>query len=247
MAKPTSTGSRVAALTRVRRDLEIHWGWRAALVFMFAAIGAAIVRNGVVSAIAGVVFLGLALAILALPLFSPERARRRLLGAASERVPDSDGWVTLVGVAAETGEVLTAPYSKRSCVAYWARKVAPDNEDDSRDAGTDSEQRAASCDFALDVGEVRMLVRAGDAYLAFDRSLGEVVSFTNDAVQIEPVTRAHQGRDRQEEILLRPGDRVVVRGMLVRGTSDGPYRATARIVGGRGRPVAIALGTTADS
>jgi hypothetical protein len=100
--------------------------------------------------------------------------------------------------------------------------VAADTEDHSHDAGTDSEQRAASCDFALDVGEVRVLVTAGDTKLAFDRRLGEVVSFSSDRLQIEPVTPAHRGRDRDEEILLRPGERVVVRGTLVRGAGDAP-------------------------
>jgi hypothetical protein len=207
----------------------------------------AIVTRGAPSAVVGAALLAVALAVLALPAFSPERIRRRLLVVASERVPDSDGRVTLVGTAGEVGELLTAPYSKRRCIAYWARKVAADSEDDSRDAGTDSEQRAASCDFALDVGEVRVLVTAADANLAFDRSLGEVVSITGDSLQIEPVAPAQHGRDRDEEIVLRAGERVVVRGMLVRGAGDAPYRATARIVPTRGRPVVIALGTTAGS
>jgi hypothetical protein len=188
-----------------------------------------------------------ALAILAVPLFSPERVRRRLLAAASERVPDRDGWVTLVGVAGEAAELLTAPYSNRPCIAYWARAVAADTDDSSQDAGTDSEQRAGSCDFALDAGEVRAVVTARDANLAFDRSLGEVVSFSRDGIQIEPVMPSHRGQDRKEEILLRPGERVVVRGLLVRGASDAPYRTTARIIPARGRPVVIALGAPADS
>lgn len=246
MARPTNNASRVGAASLVRRSLEVRWAWRALLAFIPGAIGAAILTRGIVLAIAGVVLLAMALAILALPAFSPERLRRRLLAGASERVPDSDGWVTLVGVVAELAEVLTAPYSKRRCVAYWARAVAADSEDDSRDAGTDSEQLVASCDFVIDVGEQRLLVTAGNANLAFDRSLGEVVSFTNDALQIEPVTPSHNGRDRQEEILLRPGERVVVRGMLVRGANDAPYRVAARIVAGRGRRVAIAIGAAAS-
>lgn len=247
MARPTRTDSKVATLTLVRRSLEVRWGWRALIAFIPAAIGAAIVTRSVPSAVVGAVFLAVALAVLALPAFSPERLRRRLLLAASERVPDSDGWVTLIGTAGEVGELLTAPYSKRRCIAYWARKVASDSEDDSRDAGTDAEQRAASCDFALDVGEVRVLVAATDANLAFDRSLGEVVSIAGDSLQIEPAAPTQRGRDRDEEIVLRPGERVVVRGLLVRGAGDAPYRATARIVPARRRQVAIALGAPADS
>lgn len=245
--KPTRTDSRVATLTLVRRSLEVRWVWRALLACISAAIGVAIVTRGAPSAVIGAVLIAVALAILALPVFSPERLRRRLLMAASERVPDSDGWVALVGTAGELGELLTAPYSKRRCIAYWARKVAADAEDDSRDAGTDSEQHTASCDFTLDVGEVRVLVTAADAKLAFDRSLGEVVSISGDSLQIEPVAPAPHGRDRDEEILLRPGERVVVRGMLVRGAGAAPYRAAARIVPARGRPVVIALGTAANS
>jgi hypothetical protein len=249
MARPTRTDSKVAALTLVRRSLEVRWGWRALLAFIPAAIGAGIVSRGAASAVVGAVLLAVALAVLTLPVFSPERLRRRLLAAASERVPDSDGWVTLIGTAGEAGELLTAPYSKRPCIAYWARKVAADSEDNSRDAGTDSEQRAASCDFALDLGEVRVLVTAADAHLAFDRHLGEVVSNAGDSLEIEPVAPAQRGRDRDrdEEILLRPGECVVVRGMLVRGAGDAPYRATARIVPARGRPVVIALGAAAGS
>jgi hypothetical protein len=125
--------------------------------------------------------------------------------------------------------------------------VTADPENDSYDAGTDSEQRAASCDFALDVGDERVLVAASDAKLAFDRSLGEVVSFASDVLQVEPATSAHRGRDRNEEILLRPGERVVVRGQLVRGARDAPYRSTATIARTRGRPIVIALGVAVDS
>ena len=247
MARPTNTDSRVTGLTRVRRDLEVRGVWRALFALVPAVIGTGLVTRGVGSAIAGVILLALTLTIVALPLFSPERVRQRLLAAASERVPDRDGWVTLVGVAGEAGKLLTAPYSRRPCIAYWARTVAADTEDSSQDAGTDSEQRAASCDFALDAGEVRVLITARDANLAFDRSRGEIVRFTNDTLQIDPVTPAHRGQDRNEEILLRPGERVVVRGLLVRGAGDAPYRATARIVPARGRPVVVALGAVADS
>jgi len=247
MAKPTSIDSKLIWHTRLRRNLEVRGVWRTLFAVMPATIGAAIVTRGVASAIAGAALLALAIAILALPLFSPERARRRLLAVAIERVPDRDGWVTLIGVAGETGELLTAPYSRRSCIAYWARAVTADPENDSYDAGTDSEQRAASCDFALDVGDERVLVAASDAKLAFDRSLGEVVSFANDVLQVEPATSAHRGRDRNEEVLLRPGERVVVRGQLVREARDAPYRSTATIARTRGRPIVIALGVAVDS
>lgn len=244
MASGTRTDSKIGTLTLVRRSLEVRWGWRALFAVIPAAIGSAIVTRSLASAIAGVVLFALAVAILSLPLFSPERTRRRLLAAASERVPDADGWVTLVGVAAEAGELLSAPYSKRACVAYWARAVSADTEDDTRDAGTDSEQYAESCDFALEVGDVRLLVAGADAELAFDRNNGEVVLSTADAVQVERVSRAHRGRDRNEEIILRVGERVVVRGMLVRDGSGTPYRATARIVADRRRPVKIVLGAS---
>jgi hypothetical protein len=238
------TDSRVTPVTLVRRSLEVRPGWRALLAVVPAAIGVALVTRGMASAIAGGLLVACALGLLALPMFSPERVRRRLLAAATERVPDEDGWVTLVGIAREAQDLLTAPYSKRPCVAYWARTVTADTEDESRDAGTDAEQRAASCDFALDVGGMRLMVSAGDAYLAFERSLGEVVTFSGESLAIEMLASSHRGRERQEEIVLRPGDRVVVRGMLVRGTSDAPYRSAARISGKRGRSVAIALGTS---
>jgi hypothetical protein len=247
MAKPTSIDSKLIWHTRLRRDLEVRGVWRTLFAAMPATIGAAIVTRGVAAAIAGAALLALAIAILALPVFSPERARRRLLAVAIERVPDRDGWVTLIGVAGETGELLTAPYSRRSCIAYWARAVTADPENDSYDAGTDSEQRAASCDFALNVGDERVLVAASDAKLAFDRRCGEVVSFANDVLQVEPATSAQRGRDRNEEILLRPGERVVVRGQLVRGARDTPYRSTATLARTRARPIVIALRVAVDS
>lgn len=243
MVKRTSVDE-TATLMRVRRSLEVHPVVRGMFAVLAAVLGAVTVDRGVISWIVGVMFLIVALILFALPMFSPERARRRLLAAASERIPDADGHVTLAGVVGEAAELLTAPYSERRCVAYWARIVGPD-EDDSYDELIDSEQRAASCDFALDVGEVRVLVTVGDAYLAFDRSLGEAVLFVDGATQIEPVSRAHRGQYRREEILLRPGERAVVRGMFLRGGGDAPYRGAARIVPGRGR-VAIALGASAS-
>lgn len=235
------TDSRVGPVTVVRRSLEVRPRWRVLLAVIPAAIGVALVTRGVASLIAGGLLVAVALVLLALPMFSPERVRRRLLAAAIESVPDSDGWVTLVGIASEAQDLLTAPYSKRPCVAYWARTVTADTEDDSRDAGTDAEQRAASCDFALDVGSVRVMVSAGDAYLAFDRSRGEVVTLSGESLAIERRASSHRGHDRHEEIVLRPGERVVVSGMLVHGTGDAPYRSAARICGARGRAVAIVL------
>ena len=242
MARPTNTDSRVNWLTLERRGLEVRGGWRALLAFIPAAIGAAIVTaGGIVSAVVGVVLFAAAVALLALPMFSPERVRRRLLADASDRVPDCDSWVTLVGIASQAGDTLAAPYSERRCIAYWARAVLGDPEDDSHDAGTDSEQWSAACDFALDVGGVRVLVTARNAYLAFDRSLGEVVDWNDGSLHVEPITPAHRGGDRHEEILLLPGERVVVQGMLVHGGSHAPYRAAMELVSARGRRVAIAL------
>lgn len=235
------TDSRVAPVTLVRRSLEVRPGWRAILAVIPAAIGAALMTRGLASLVAGGLLVAGAVVLLALPMFSPERVRRRLLAAATDTVPDRDGWVTLVGIASEARDLLKAPYSKRPCVAYWARTVTTDTEDASRDAGTDAEQRAASCNFALDVGGVRLMVSAEDAYLAFDRNLGEVVTLSGESLAVERRASSHRGHDRQEEIVLRPGERVVVRGMLVRGTGDAPYRSAARITGGRGRAVAIVL------
>jgi hypothetical protein len=208
--------------TRLRRDLEVRGVWRTLIALMPATIGAAIVTRSVASAIAGAVARASDCDPRVAPAQPPERARRRLLAVAIERVPDRDGWVTLIGVAGETSELLTAPYSRRPCIAYWARAVTADPENDSYDAGTDSEQRAASCDFALDVGDERVLVAANDAKLAFDRSLGGVVSFADDVLQVEPATNEHRGRDRNEAILLRPGERVIVRGQLMRARATRP-------------------------
>lgn len=221
--------AKLPARTVVRRSLEVRPGWRAIYIATLGAMAAELVKTGGFATAIGIGFLTVAVAILALPLFGPERSRRRLIAAVDEQLPEADGWVTLAGIAAEAGQQLAAPYSKRPCLAFWARAVPSDPDDDSRDAGVDAEQRAASCDFAIDVGDAHVLVEGRDAYLAFDRTLGETVA---------------GGPHRREEILLRAGERVVVRGMLIRA-NDGPYRASARLVGGR--RMAIVLGAGASS
>jgi hypothetical protein len=99
----------------------------------------------------------------------------------------------------------------------------------------------ACCDFALDVDGKRVLVDTREAHLAYDRSPGDIVSDEDRQLRVESVRPIHRGKDRNQEILLRAGDRVVVRGLFIRGTNDEPYRAAARIVPGRRRRVAIAF------
>lgn len=193
----------VGTLTRVRRSLEVRWGWRVVFAAIPAAVGVALIMEvGVVGIVAGAVLVAIALAIFALPIFGPEHQRRRLLASARDR-GDRGGWVTLEGVATAAGELLAAPYSETRCIAYWARSVMADSENDSHDAGLDSAQRMACIDFTLEVDGVRVHVTSMRAQLVFDRGQAEIVSGAGT-------------HDRREEILLRAGERVVVRGILVR-------------------------------
>jgi hypothetical protein len=232
--------SKAGLVLLTRRALEERWLWRAVIAGVPAVIGASIFTDGMAGLVVGGLLIFVALAVLVMPLFSPERARRRMLASASERLPDSDGWLTVEGSVAHAGEELHAPYSERPCLAYWARRVSTDAET-GRESITDGEQRAACCDFALDVDGKRVLVDTREAHLAYDRKLGDIVSFEDGKLRIEPVRDIHRGKDRNQEILLRAGDRVVVRGLFIRGASDEPYRAAVRIVAGRRRRVAIAF------
>lgn len=125
--------------------------------------------------------------------------------------------MTLEGIAADAGALLAAPYSTTPCIAYWARSTTSDPDDEARDAGIDLEQRTASRDFTLDLGELRVVVAAARAELVFDRARATIID-------------GEGTRSRREEILLQPGDRVVVRGTLTRQT-DAPFRATAQLSG----------------
>jgi hypothetical protein len=232
--------SKAGLLLLTRRALEERWLWRAVIAGVPAAIGASIFTDGTAGLVVGGLCILAALAVLVVPVFSPERARRRMLASASPRLPESDGWFTVEGSVADAGEELHAPYSERPCLAYWVRRVSTDAET-GRESITDGEQRVACCDFALDVDGKRVLVDTRGAHLAYDRRLGDIVSYEDGKLRIEPVRPIHRGKDRNQEILLRAGDRVVVRGLFIRGASDEPYRAAARIVPGRRGPVGIAF------
>jgi len=234
-------------LTLTRRALEERWVWRAIISSVPTVIGASILSSSSSGSVVGGLLIIMAVAVLVMPVFSPERVRRRMLAVASSRLPDTNGWLTIKGTAGDIGNQLLAPYSERPCLAYWARRVVTDAET-GHEAVADDEQRLACCDFAVDVDGQRVLVDAREAYLAYDRSLGEIVSNEDGELRVEPLRRSHCGKDRTQEILLRAGDCVVVRGQLVRGADDEPYRAAARIVPGARRRVAIvlAVGTTRD-
>jgi len=233
----------VVAWRALQHESSVRWIALAIVGTFGLLLLLARVAYGIPGALLAIAFV----VVLTAPLTSADRLRRRLIRKATSHLPSSDGLVTLIGTAAEAGNTLVAPYSKRTCVAYWSRAVLESESLFKSDDALDFGQSEASCDFALDCDGERILVKAESAKLAFDYSLGEIVSFENGETRIEAVGRQHRGKSREQEIVLRPGDRVVVRGHLVRGPTDGPFRAVAQIVPLRRRPVTIALAVSSPA
>lgn len=242
MARPTetSTSSSVRWLEVYRRGLERSMGYRVGCVLTLGGIGGAFLfLPSFPISIVGAVCTVLALAHLILPLSPPERARKKMLVGARATLPEADGVVTLIGVACESGPLLGAWFSHRPCIAFWARTVRPDSDDHREDNPFDDENWAGICDFALDVGSEWVFVEGAHAYFAFDRSHAEVV-LGDETTTCVPATTAHRATYRREEVILRPGDRVAVRGMLVSEGRDTPFRRSFRMTSGPHQRVMVA-------
>lgn len=242
MGKLTSTASNVGHFETYRRALERRPVFRVGTIVFFGFFGVfPLIIPGPSSFVLGCVSVFMSLAHLIVPLFSPERARKRLLASATrEGLPQEDGLVTLIGIAGEAGPLLAAPYSQRACIAYWSRIVTPDSDDESKDDFLDHENKREICDFAIDVGSERVFVEAAQAYFAFDRAHSEIVRRDKQRTCV-PAIPANRTPTRFEEVIIRPGDRVVVRGIFMSEGGDNPFRRSFRLTPGPHQRVMVAV------
>jgi hypothetical protein len=163
--------------------------------------------------------------------FDLERTIRRAWRSALATVPANiDRAVTLRGIARPAEQRVVAPYSLRECLAYrarftGARFVRPG------ETQTGDEQRERIADLIVEVGDAKILVEGDAAHLVCDPRAGEGAPLRGDDADVfAPMTKTLAARERHQELVLQPGDEIVIDGYLV---AERQPRVTHRLVGGR--------------
>jgi hypothetical protein len=169
-------------------------------------------------------------------LIDLNRANRRAWHKAESALPASiDHGLVLRGIARPLDQRVVAPYSLRECLAYRGRFTGtqfgkPGVFSEVLYAG---EQRERIADLIVVVGDAKILVEGDAARLACDPCAGDAAPLqatVGRELEVDvflPMTRELAKRARHQEVLLLPGDEVVLVGYLVAERQRG---ATHRLV-----------------
>jgi hypothetical protein len=189
---------------RIRSERRLGIAYAVAVGVVIAAV---LAIDSLASALTGLLVIPLLVALR--ELLDLERANRRAWRKAISTLPPSIDHALLVrGIARPLDQRVVAPYSLRECLAYRARFTG--------DEAAELRERVA--DLIVVVGDAKILIEGDSVQLACDPCAGDAAPVHGSAAELDvfvPMTRALAREPRHQEVLLLPGDDVVVDGYLL--------------------------------